>query len=148
MTDRFVDSYLLYLLARASSEASAQFHERLKKHSLQVPEWRVLASLSDGDGMTVGELALRALQHQPTMTKTIDRMVGSGLVERRQGDPDRRQVRVFITAEGRRRVDAALEDAKLHESEVLADYSADEAAQLKSMLQTLIERNGAPPNDD
>ncbi|MGB0631191.1 MAG: MarR family winged helix-turn-helix transcriptional regulator [Alphaproteobacteria bacterium] len=148
MTERFVDTYLLYLLARASSEVSEQFHDRLKSHELQVPEWRVLASLSDGDGMTVGELANRALQHQPTMTKTIDRMEKTGLVERRQGDPDRRQVRVFITPEGRRRVDAALKDAKRHEQEVLAEYSADEAARLKSMLQTLIERNGSLPNDD
>lgn len=148
MTERFVDTYLLYLLARASSEISAQFHDRLKSHGLQVPEWRVLASLSDGDGMTVGELATRALQRQPTMTKTIDRMEKSGLVDRRQGEPDRRQVRVFITAEGRRRVDAALDDAKRHEDEVLSEYPAEEARQLKTMLQTLIERNGAPPNDD
>ena len=59
MADRFVDNYLLYLLARASNEVSAQFHARLKSHGLHVPEWRVLASLSDGDGMTVGELADR-----------------------------------------------------------------------------------------
>jgi len=148
MSERFVDTYLLYLLARASSEVSAQFHDRLKTHGLQVPEWRVLASLSDGDGMTVGELANRALQHQPTMTKTIDRMVKSGLVDRRQGDPDRRQVRILITEEGRRRVDAALDDAKSHEAEVLAEYSVDEARRLKSMLLTLIERNGASPIDD
>jgi DNA-binding MarR family transcriptional regulator len=148
MSERFVDTYLLYLLARASSEVSAQLHDRLKTHGLQVPEWRVLASLSDGDGMTVGELANRALQHQPTMTKTIDRMVKSGLVDRRQGDPDRRQVRIFITEEGRRRVDAALDDAKSHEAEVLAEYSEDEARRLKSMLLTLIERNGASPIDD
>ena len=148
MTKRFVDTYLLYLLARASSEVSAQFHDRLKSHELQVPEWRVLASLSDGDGMTVGELANRALLHQPTMTKTIDRMEKSGLVDRRQGEPDRRQVRIFITAEGRRRIVAALKEAKHHEKEVLAEYSADEAQLLKSMLQTLIERNGALPSVD
>ena len=137
----------MYLLARASSEVSAQFHDRLKSHELQVPEWRVLASLSDGDGMTVGELANRALR-QPTMTKTIDRMEKSGLVDRRQGEPDRRQVRIFITAEGRRRIVAALKEAKHHEKEVLAEYSADEAQRLKSMLKTLIERNRALPNVD
>lgn len=148
MNDRFVDDYLLYLLARASSEISAQFHADLKKHGLQVPEWRVLATLSDGDGMTLGELAARALQRQPTMTKTIDRMVRSGLVTRRKGGPDRRQVRVHITADGRRRVEDALAAAKLHESDVLSDYSTDEARRLKSMLQALIDRNGAAPNED
>jgi MarR family transcriptional regulator, organic hydroperoxide resistance regulator len=148
MTDRFVDDYLLYLLARASSEVSAQFHADLKQHGLQVSEWRVLATLSDGDGMTLGELAARALQHQPTMTKTIDRMVRSGLVIRRKGDPDRRQVRVYITPEGRRRVGDALAAARQHETDVLSDYTSDEARQLKSMLQALIDRNGATPNED
>lgn len=148
MADRFVDDYLLYLLARASSEVSAQFHVRLKSHGLQVPEWRVLASLSDGDGMTVGELASRALQRQPTMTKIIDRMADSGLVERRQDEADRRKVRIFITKDGRRRVEAALKDAKTHEREVLADYTIDEADRLKAMLRAVVDRNGAVAQDD
>ena len=142
MSERFVDKYLLYLLARASNELSTQFHQRLKFHALQISEWRVLASLSDGDGMTVGELSNRALQHQPTMTKTIDRMQNSGLVQRHQGAHDRRQVRIFITAEGRRRVDEALKDAKSHEAEVLTEYTAEEADMLKKMLITLIKRDG------
>lgn len=148
MADRFVDDYLLYLLARASSEVSAQFHVRLKTHGLQVPEWRVLASLSDGDGMTVGELAARALQRQPTMTKIIDRMTQAGLVERRQDKADRRKVRIFITKDGRRRVDAALKDAKAHEREVLADYTTEEADRLKAMLRGVVARNGAVAQDD
>lgn len=148
MADRFVDDYLLYLLARASSEVSAQFHDRLKTHGLQVAEWRVLASLSDGDGMTVGEIAAHALQRQPTMTKIIDRMAETGLVERRQDADDRRKVRIFITREGQRRVDNALADAKLHEREVLSDYSPSEARQLKSVLRALVDRNGATPQDD
>lgn len=148
MTKRFVDDYLLYLLARASSEISAQFHTDLKKHGLLVPEWRVLATLSDGDGMTLGELAARALSHQPTMTKTIDRMERTGLVTRRKSDPDRRQVRIYITADGRKRVKDALVAAKQHEAEVLSDYGADEARRLKAMLQTLIDRNGTPTGED
>ena len=143
MADRFVDNYLLYLLARASKEISSQFHDRLKQHGLQVSEWRVLASLSDGNGMTLGELAARALQRQPTMTKIVDRMERGGLVERHPGAKDRRQVRVFITCDGRRQVSEALRDAKKHEAEVLSDYSDSEAAQLKSILRALVERNGA-----
>lgn len=148
MAERFVNDYLLYLLARASSEVSAQFHQRLKTHGLQVAEWRVLASLSDGDGMTIGELAARALQRQPTMTKIITRMADAGLVERRPDASDRRKVRIFITGDGRRRVDDALADAKAHEQEVLADYSPTEAAQMKSMLRALVDRNGASTRED
>ena len=146
MADRFVDDYLLYLLARASSDVSAQFHARLRDHGLQVPEWRVLATLSDGDGRRLGELAAITLQHQPTMTKIVDRMEKAGLVVRRQGAEDRREVRIHITAEGRRRVDAALEDAKAHEAEVLSGYEAPEKERLKDMLRTLIARNGGRPD--
>lgn len=144
MAARFIDDYLLYLLARASSQVSAQFHARLKTHGLQVSEWRVLASLSDGDGMRLGELAAAALQRQPTMTKIVDRMARSGLVVRRPGAEDRRQVRVFITDEGRRRVDAALSDAKAHEDEVLSRIGAADSDRLKAMLRSLIDRNEPP----
>ena len=82
------------------------------------------------------------------MTKTIDRMTQAGLVERRPDNSDRRKVRIYISVDGRRRVDAALADAKAHEREVLADYSPAETAQMKSMLRTLLERNGASSGGD
>lgn len=141
MADRFIDDYLLYLLARASDEVSAEFHERLRKHGLQVAEWRVLATLSDGDGMRLGDLAAAALQRQPTMTKIIDRMERAGLVERRAGTDDRRQVRIHITPTGRRRVAAALKDAKSHEAEVLSRYGTEESARLKYLLRSLIAQH-------
>ena len=139
MADRFIDDYLLYLLARASDGASAEFHSRLKTHGLQVPEWRVLAALSDGDGVTLGELAAIALQHQPTMSKIVGRMERAGLVIRRAGKRDRRQVRVFITPDGRRRVDTALKDAKLHEAEILSRFGTEDARRLKQLLRSLID---------
>jgi len=137
MKPRFIDDYLLYLLARASAGASAEFHDRLRRHRLKVPEWRVLAALSDGDGIMLGELAEIALQRQPTMTKTIDRMARAGLVERRPSPDDGRSVRVFITDEGRRRVRAALRDAKAHENEVLSGLGITESERLKDLLRAL-----------
>ena len=143
MSQRFIDDYLLYLLARASEEVSAQFHARLKKHGLQVPEWRVLAALSDGDGIKLGELAAAALKRQPTMTKIVDRMERAGLVERRTGREDRRQVRIYITPAGRARVREALKDAKRHEAGVLSKYGAADSRRLKAMLHSLIEQNSS-----
>lgn len=148
MAAPFVDDYLLYLLARASNDVSAQFHACLRDYGLQVPEWRVLATLSDGDGRKLGDLAAITLQHQPTMTKIVDRMERSGLVTRRQGAEDRREVRVHITPEGRKRVDAALRGAKAHEAEVLSGYGDDERERLKDMLRTLIARNAQKPRAD
>lgn len=137
---RFIDDYLLYLLARASHQASGQFHRDLKKLTIPVPHWRVLASLSDGAPMTVSNLAQIVLFKQPTLTKVIDRMEKLGLVERRASSSDRRQVLVRITRKGKNVVNGLLKRAKAHEVEILSGYSSAEAAQLKDALRTLVAR--------
>jgi len=138
---RFVDDYLLSLLARASHQASRQFHAKVRAAGLRVPEWRVLASLDDGP-MTIGELADITLIQQPTLTKLVDRMEGNGLVRRQRDTDDRRRVVVAATASGQEAVAGLLEAARAHEAAVLAGYDRDEAMALKLALRTLIRRTG------
>ena len=97
-----MEDYLLYLLARVSHVLSGEFHNQLRRRSVSVPVWRVLASLSGSKGETVTGLAEVCLLQQPTMTKLLDRMVRDGLVTRTQDARDRRVVRVALTAEGER----------------------------------------------
>ena len=63
---RFIDDYLLYLLALASHQASGEFHAQLKAMGVPVVTWRVLGALSDVDGETVSALARHVLANQPT----------------------------------------------------------------------------------
>jgi DNA-binding MarR family transcriptional regulator len=139
---RFIDDYLSYLLARASHLVSRQFHAQLKPRGMAVPVWRVLSTLSDGDGLPVTELAKITLFKQPTLTKVIDRMSKSGLVERRASDRDRRKVLVFITDKGRDTIADLLVRAKQHERDVLAGHGEAEVERLKAALHLLIERCG------
>ena len=136
----FIADYLPYLLAHASHLISGQFHDQLKKRGISVSTWRLLATLSGGDGMTVGDLARIGLYNQPTTTKIVDRLEESGLVERRQDERDRRKALVFITTEGRSMVDDLLGAAKTHEARVTASYTPEEMATLKRVLRTLISR--------
>jgi DNA-binding MarR family transcriptional regulator len=142
---RFIDDYLLYLLALASHQASGEFHAQLKALGVPVTTWRVLGALVDVDGVTVSALARDVLVNQPTLTKIVDRMARDGLVERCASTGDRRKVVVRITGRGRAMVTALGHRAKAHEAEVMAGYGADEAARLKAMLRTLIARSGRPP---
>jgi DNA-binding MarR family transcriptional regulator len=139
---RFIDDYLSYLLARASHLVSRQFHAQLKPRGMPVPVWRVLSTLSDGDGLPVTELAKITLFKQPTLTKVIDRMSKQGLVERRPSDRDRRKVLVFITAKGRAAVADLLVRAKQHEREVLTGLTEADVDALKAALHNLILRCG------
>ncbi|MCS6890147.1 MAG: MarR family transcriptional regulator [Rhodovarius sp.] len=137
---RFIDDYLLYLLARASHVVSAEFHAVLRRAGVPVPVWRVLAALSGSQGETVSGLADACLLQQPTMTKLLDRMVRDGLVKRLPDPRDRRVVRIQMTPRGEALVADLLVAAKKHEAELLARHPEIDALKLKPLLRALIAR--------
>ncbi len=142
---RFIDDYLLYLLARASHLISAEFHQELRKRGLSVPVWRVLASLvGSPTGETVTGLAEVCLLQQPTMTKLLDRMVRDGLVRRSQDGRDRRVVRIELTARGEDKALELVAAARQHEASVLARHPEAEAAQIKDLLRHMMARHQKP----
>lgn len=139
---RFVDGYLLYLLARTSHVVSAEFHQRLRGRGVSVPVWRVLASLSGSSiGETVSGLADLCLLQQPTMTKLLDRMVRDGLVKRAPDERDRRIVRIRPTASGTALLADLLVLARTHEAEVLTRHAGVEPLALKALLRSMLARH-------
>jgi MarR family transcriptional regulator, organic hydroperoxide resistance regulator len=138
---RFIDNYFLHLLARASHLMSASFHDQLRRRGVQVPVWRVLASLiGSPQGETVTGLAEVCLLRQPTMTKLLDRMVRDGLVHRNADGRDRRVVRVQLTERGEAMAQDLLDVARAHETEMLARYPEADAIAVKALLRGLMER--------
>ena len=136
---RFVDDYLLYLLARASHAASARFHAQLKARGIAVPVWRVVATLhGTPQGETVGALAAACLMQQPTTTKLLDRMAADGLVRRQR---DGRQTRIRLTEEGETLAAALIAEAREHEAALLARHAAT-APSLKALLREIIGPSG------
>ena len=136
----FVDDYLLYLLAAVSDRASAQFHARARKAGLRVPEWRVLACLSDEDGAMVTRLAKLSLLEQSRLTRIIDQMAEKGLVLRAPDPEDARRVRVYLTATGRDLALRLVADARGHEAGILSLLPPDAAEAIKPMLKALLAR--------
>lgn len=141
---RFIDDYLLYLLARASHQITGEFHDRLRRRGVSPPVWRVLGSLLGSNGETVTGLAEVCLLQQPTMTKLLDRMVRDGLVARAQDQRDRRVVRVGLTERGASLAEELAEAARRHEMEVIARHPETEAVAIKSLLRAILDRQARP----
>ena len=137
-THRFLEDYLLFLLAAASASASAGFHQIIRENGLRVPEWRALACLHDKDGQMITRLAALALMEQSAMTRVIERMEERNLVERRGDTRDRRRVRVHLAPEGRALVETLVAEARSHEARVLALLPRGEHQRLKQSLAHLI----------
>jgi DNA-binding MarR family transcriptional regulator len=138
---RFIDDYLSYLLSRAAHGVYREFHPTVQAAALSSLEWRVLATLSDGDGLTIGELAREVLAQQPTVTKLIQRMDAAGWVQRTADANDARRTLVLETPQGRKVVANLLAQAKAHEAALLVDFSEHEVAALKKILRGLVKKS-------
>ena len=81
---------------------SLQRELALHEPRLSPAELAILHMLSMADGQRVGDLADAALRDRTTLPRIADRMVDKDLIERRPDPDDRRAVRLWITATGRK----------------------------------------------
>ena len=134
---RFVDGYLGYLLGQANHALYKEFDQQVRAAGLTSIEWRVLATLHDGEPLTVSQLADEVLSKQPTVTKLVQRMAEQGWVELLADPMDQRRTLVGITAAGRRLVRPLIDKARVHEEGVLRALGASEKNALKRLLAKL-----------
>lgn len=113
------------------------------EHGVEGWEFDVLSALRRAGApyeLTPGRLIAETLVSSGTMTNRIDRMVAHGLVVRATDAADRRVVKVRLTEEGRRRVDAAMSQLLASERELLAALAEDETQELSQALRTILLR--------
>jgi DNA-binding MarR family transcriptional regulator len=75
---------------------------RLRVIGLSVPQFDVLSTLTEREGMSQRELAERLYVTKGNVSGLIDRLVEAGLVERHSIPEDRRSHALHLTAEGAR----------------------------------------------
>jgi len=137
---RFVDHYLGYLLGQANHALYKEFDEHVRAAGLSSIEWRVLATLHDGEPLTVSQLAHEVLSKQPTVTKLVQRMSEQGWVELQADPADQRRTLVAATPAGRRLVKPLVLKARAHETAMLRSLAASEKAALKKLLGKIAGR--------
>jgi DNA-binding MarR family transcriptional regulator len=136
-TPRFVEDYLGYLLGQANHALYKEFDAHVRAAGLSSIEWRVLATLHDGDPLTVSQLAEEVLSKQPTVTKLVQRMSEQGWVALLADPADQRRTLVTTTAAGKRLVRPLVDKARAHETAMLRTLAAPEKAALKKLLGKL-----------
>ncbi len=143
MPERFVHRHLPYLLARASHAMWRGFEAEVKAAGLNSLEWRTLATLSDSEPLPVGALALEVLAQQPTLTKSLERLLAEGWVKRQADPGDARRSFVAITAAGRRKVAPLLAAATAHQGRRLRELGLHDEDALRQALLALLRQADA-----
>jgi len=93
----FIGFQLVQICRAHRNRADAALNE-LGLHVGQ--EW-ILFELWREEGLTHSQLAEQMCLEPPTITKMLQRMEGTGLLERRQDNEDARVSRVYLTDRGR-----------------------------------------------
>ena len=74
---------------------------RLRGIGLSIPQFDVISTLTEEEGVTQQELAARLYVTKGNVSGLIDRMAEAGLVERRATPGDRRARAIHLTPHGR-----------------------------------------------
>ena len=96
---RFLPFRLNRLAAEISEQLSALYAERFQ---IDIPQWRVLATLSAGNDFTAKAIVASTRTHKSTISRAVEALTHRGLIEAVQSQDDKRAYRLRLTSKGRK----------------------------------------------
>lgn len=123
-----------FRVMRLHHRALGAMSARLKALGLSVAQFDLLSSLSEREGVSQSELAEKLYVTKGNVSGLVDRLVQSGLVERRAIAGDRRSYAMHLTMEGRRLAEAGLAAQRGFVSETLGTLPQQDIAELERII--------------
>ena len=96
-----LDSMLCFAVYAAEHAFTRFYKPRLEALELTYPQYLVFLVLWETDGITVKALGDKLFLDSGTITPLVKRLEARGLVRRERDTQDERQVRIYLTEEGR-----------------------------------------------
>lgn len=135
-----LDAFLPYRLAKLASRVSRGFaQEYSAKFGLSIPEWRVMAHLSQSDSVSVRELHLKADLEKSKASRAAARLEAAGLVDKKINEADRRLIELSLSAKGADMMAELRPLALSYEAQVLSDLSPEDRADFDRLVGQLLE---------
>jgi DNA-binding MarR family transcriptional regulator len=129
---RFVPFRLNRLAAEVSGALSAEYQER---YGLDIPEWRVLATLGfRHDPCSAQYISHCTRTHKSTISRAVTALLKRRLVERVENEDDRREFRLRLTRKGRGLYEELIPRLLRREQEILSCLSGKERKALSALL--------------
>jgi DNA-binding MarR family transcriptional regulator len=128
----FVPFRLNRLAAEVSSALSAEYAAR---YGLDIPEWRVLATLGfRHDACSAQYIAQCTRTHKSTISRAVTALMKRQIVERVENEDDRREFRLRLTRKGAALYEELIPRLLRREQEILSCLSAQERRDFTRLL--------------
>jgi DNA-binding MarR family transcriptional regulator len=133
-----LDDYLPYRLSVAANTVSDLIAGAYKsRFGISVPQWRLIAVLGEGGGMTPQALAARTVMDKVTVSRAAAGLIGRDLLRRTPHGRDRRSHRLSLTAKGLALYEAVAPLALAYETQLLTSFSNEDRAAAHRLLTRL-----------
>ncbi|WP_429568565.1 MarR family winged helix-turn-helix transcriptional regulator [Paraburkholderia sp. JPY419] len=128
------------VLGQARQLIASELRAGLADAGLNLQQRGVLLTLARGSAKTPAALSKLAGVHQTRMTRVLDRLEDSGLIERARNGRDRRLVNVSLTQKGRAIAARHTRVVQGAWSERLSHFSKSDFDALSLLLSRLLDR--------
>lgn len=134
-----LDAFLPYRLAKLASRVSRGFAQEYGgRFGLTIPEWRVMAHLSQATSVSVRELHLRADLEKSKASRAAARLEAAGLVVKKVSETDRRLIDLSLSDKGQEMMAELSPLALTYEAKVLETLSPEERETLDKLIGRLL----------
>lgn len=128
--------YQLSVLAARVSNGFSELYQR--KFGITIPEWRVVAHLSQAGSVSVREIHQKVDMDKSKVSRAASRLEAAGYVSKRINGTDRRLVELELTEKGRGMINELTPIARDYEAQVLAALG-DQNQGFRAALETLLK---------
>jgi len=134
---KFVPFRLNRLAAEVSSALAVEYQER---HGLDIPAWRVIATLGfRNDACSAQYISQCTRTHKSTISRAVTSLMKRQMIERVENADDRREFRLRLTRKGATLYEELIPRLLRKEQEILSRLSAQERRDFARLLGKLEE---------
>lgn len=112
----------------------------LKALGLSIPQFDLLSTLTEREGMSQQDLAERLYVTKGNVSGLLDRMVEADLVERRAIPGDRRSNALYLTTKGRDLAEKGIAAQRAYVARTLGSLPSEDLADLERIVLAWRER--------
>ncbi|MFQ8430022.1 MarR family winged helix-turn-helix transcriptional regulator [Amaricoccus sp. W119] len=124
-----LDDFLPYRLSVAAARVSRRFAELYSAEAgLTVPEWRVLAHLSQAGAVSVRDIHAQVHLDKSIVSRAASRLTEVGLIGKSGHETDRRLIVLELTPEGQALMERLSRIAGEFQAELVSELGDDAAA--------------------
>lgn len=132
-----VEETNFYTINRLLVKIKKNMAKQIKSYDVTLEQWSLLTRLWKCDSISQTELAIRTNKDLPTVTRSLDKLIKKGLIEKKANPNDSRAYLIYLTEEGRKLEEPLDSIAQEVENKILENLNPSDVVMLKKILKSI-----------